>query len=470
MSTTRPGAYSFAMCVPIGLLLAASPVALAAPPTAAPTAAEVAKEITPEACRTTVDTLAAFGTRHTLSDTTSDTRGIGAARRWIKKELESYSKAAGDRLKVDFEEYDLPKGPRVPEGAHIVNVVGILPGTMKEAAGRAYYVVGHYDSRNGDGMDITGDAPGANDNASGTTVVMQCAKALALHPPEATIVFLATSGEEQGLLGAKAHADKMAMTKSYLIRGVLNNDIVGDPYGWSVGGKEDPHDRQVIRVFSEGLPRNATAEQLAQIRSLGSEVDSTNRQLARYIAEVAQKEHMAIQPRVTYRLDRFLRGGDHSSFSEAGFAAVRFSVPKEDYNRQHQNVREETGSDGKKVQYGDIPRFVDAGYLADVARLNATVLLNLANAPSSPEAARLITAQLDTTTTMRWSASPEPDVAGYEVVWRETTSPMWDHVRDVGMATEIHLDLCKDDWFFGVRAYDKDGYRSPVSFAGAAKD
>lgn len=456
------------MNVPIlaaGCCLVAS-VAVAAPPPAA----DVMRDVSEANCRQIVDSLVGFGTRHTLSDTTSPIRGIGAARTWIKAEMSRYAEASGGSMTVEFEEFNVPKGPRVPDGAHIVNVIGVLPGTMPEAGRRAYYVVGHYDSRNSDGMDITGDSPGANDNASGTAVVMECARVLALHPPEATIVFLATSGEEQGLLGAKAHADKMAMTKSWIVSGVLNNDIVGDPSAGPRQGEQNPQDRFVIRVFSEGLPRNASAEQLAQIRSLGSEVDSINRQLARYVAEIAAKENTALKPRVTYRLDRFLRGGDHSSFSEAGFAAVRMSAPKEDYNRQHQNIREEKGADGAVIQYGDLPGFVDAGYVADVARLNAAVLYNLANAPSTPANARLITAQLETSTTMRWSASPEPDVAGYEVVWRGTTSPTWDHVKDVGVATEAKLDLCKDDWFFGVRAYDKDGYRSPVMFATAARE
>ena len=449
--------------------LLAPSLAQAAPP-ATPHARDVSAQVQPDNCKKIVQTLVDFGTRHTLSDTQSPTRGIGAARTWIRDEMRRYSQAADGRLRVDFEEFDVPKGPRVPDGAHIVNVLAVIPGTMKEAAGRAYYVVGHYDSRNGDGMDVKGDAPGANDNASGTAVVMECARVLALHPAESTLVFLATSGEEQSLLGARAHADKMALTKSWLIRGVLNNDIVGDPSAAPLGSAPDPRDRTLVRVFSDGLPRNATAEQVAQIRSLGSEVDSVSRQLARYVAETAAIEGCALTPRVTYRLDRFLRGGDHSCFSDNGFPAVRFSVPKEDYNRQHQDIRREKDAKGVETQFGDIPEFVDAGYVADVARLNATILYNLANAPSVPENARLVTAQLETTTTMRWSSSPEPDVAGYEVVWRETTNPTWDHVKDVGTATEAKLDLCKDDWFFGVRAYDKDGYRSPVAFAGASKE
>jgi Zn-dependent M28 family amino/carboxypeptidase len=431
---------------------------------------ETAARISEPECRRIVDALAAFGTRHTLSDTASPTRGIGAARNWIRDELTRSSRAGGGRMRVEFESFDLPPGPRVPNGATVINVVAVLPGTMPEASRRAYYVVGHYDSRASEGLDADADSPGANDNASGTAVVMEIARVLADQPLESTVVFLATAGEEQGLLGAKAHADKMASTKAYSIMGVLNNDIVGDPYGETWGGTRDPADRAVVRVFSEGLPRNASAEQLSQIRSLGSEVDSSNRQLARYVAEIADLERTAVRARVTYRLDRFLRGGDHTPFSEAGFPAVRFTAPREDYARQHQDVRTVVGNDGEPIRYGDTPEFVDAGYIADVARLNATVLVHLASAPSPPTSVRMLTAELTTNTTLRWTASPEPDTAGYEVVWRATTSPTWDHARDIGNTQEATIDLSKDDWFFGVRAYDRDGYRSPVVFAGAARE
>ncbi|MCK6477992.1 MAG: M28 family metallopeptidase [Phycisphaerales bacterium] len=433
-----------------------------------PLARQVMSAISPDECRRIVDTLAGFGTRHTLSDTASETRGIGAARRWIKAEMEKSAAASGGRMRVEFEEFDLPPGARIPQGARVVNVIAVLPGSMPEAAGRACYVVGHYDSRNGDGADAVGDAPGANDDASGTAVVMECARVLAATKLDATVVFLATAGEEQGLLGAKAHAEKIAGAKTWTIGGVLNNDIVGDPHGWRWGKTDDPADRLTVRVFSEGLPRNASAETLAQIRSLGGEVDSINRQLARYVAEVAQVEQTAVRPRVTYRLDRFLRGGDHLSFSESGFAAVRFTAPREDYTRQHQDVTTVEGPGGTTLPYGDVPRFVDAEYVADVARLNAAVLVHLANAPAAPSNVRMLTAQLETSTALRWSPSAEPDVAGYEVVWRDTTSPTWDHVKDVGDATTASFELSKDDWFFGVRAYDQDGYRSPVTFAGVA--
>lgn len=452
---------------------------------APPTPAQVCPRIDRDRIERTVRTLAGFGTRHSLSDTTSETRGIGAARRWMKKDLEDASHAAGGKLQVSLEEFEAPPGPRIPKPHPVANLVAVLPGTMPEAAARRYYVVGHYDSMCANVNDPNCDAPGANDDASGTAVAMELSKVLAGTPLESTVVFLCTVGEEQGLVGAKYHADQ-ARTRGERILGVLNNDIVGDPYGkYHPLLQADPAGdfnlrtllRQdsdaanlaelagVVRVFSEGLPRNASAERLAEMRSLAAESDSTSRQLARYVSEIAEKEKTDLRPKLVFRLDRFLRGGDHSMFNENGFPAVRLTVPVEDYTRQHATVQPRSGR-----PYGDLPEYVDFEYVASVARLNAAVLINLANAPSPPGSVRIVTAQLTTTTTLRWTHSPEPDVAGYEVVWRDTTSPVWDHAKDVGDKSEITLDIPKDDVFFGVRSYDKDGYKSPVVFAGAARE
>lgn len=431
-----------------------APVVVAAPAGPPVLPAQVMAEISSARVKASVEKLVSFGTRHTLSETQSETRGIGAARRWIKSEFKSY----GPKLIVFFDEFDAPPSARVPQGGQVVNVVALLPGTMKETK-RAYYVVGHYDSRNGDAMDATGDSPGANDDASGTAVVMEIARVLAERPLESTVVFLCTAGEEQGLIGAKFHADRAAAEKGLDIRGVLNNDIVGDPS--SPAGPI----RDRIRLFSEGLPRNPTAERLAQLRSLSAESDSASRQLARFIFETAQQEQTAIKPMLVFRPDRFLRGGDHSAFNEAGFPAVRFTVMHEWYDRQHQDVVQK---DGKP--YGDVAEFVDADYVGNVARLNAAVLVRLANAPSAPPDARVLTKALQNDTTVKWSPSPEPDVAGYEIVWRDTTAPMWEHAMDAGNATEKTIPVSKDIAFIGVRAYDRDGYRSPVSFCAAGQD
>jgi hypothetical protein len=413
---------------------------------------DVHQRITPEGVRHSVEMLVSFGTRHTMSDAMSATRGIGAARRWIREELASIEPKG--RLEVFDETFQTPKGPRIDVPTELVNVIAVLPGLMPEATNRRYYVVGHYDSRASDQMDREIDAPGANDDASGVAVVIECARALASERLDATIVFLATPGEEQGLLGAHYRASQ-AKADGEDVRAVLNNDIVGDPMG----------ERGLIRVFSEGIPRNAGAEELARIRGLSAESDGGSRQLARYIEEVATIESCAVRPMMVFRPDRFLRGGDHSAFNERGFSAVRFTVVHENYDLQHQDVRVE----GER-RFGDTPDHVDAAYLADVARLNAAALLHLANAPSTPADVRIVTAQLERATTLRWSASPEPDVAGYEVVWRDTTEPRWTDSTDVGNVTQITLPLNKDNVFIGVRAYDSEGYRSPVGFAGAARE
>ncbi|HWM88295.1 MAG TPA: M28 family peptidase [Kofleriaceae bacterium] len=433
----------------------------AVPPGSPPAAVtEMLGEISAERVKQDVVALAGFGTRHTLSDTESPTRGIGAARNWIKAEMERGAAASkGSAMAVSFDSHKVePDGKRVTRTVDVVNVVAVLPGTMPQAAGRRYYVIGHYDSRRSDPLDATGDSPGANDDASGTAVVIELSRVLAARKLDATLVFMATAGEEQGLLGAKGHA-AAARAAGIDIRGVLSNDIVGDPTAPSGAVHRDR-----IRVFSEALPEQATPEALVELRRLAAESDSPSRQLARYVAEVAAWHDLEVQAQPIFRHDRFLRGGDHSAFNSSGYPAVRFTVVEEHYNRQHQDVRSEGG-----VAYGDLPAHVDGAYLAGVAQVNGAALMHLANAPSTPADARIITAELANDTTLRWSASPEPDVAGYEVLWRETTSPFWQHRRDVGATTEVRLPMSKDNWFFAVRAYDKEGYRSPAAFPRAAE-
>lgn len=396
----------------------------ALPPTPPPPeVAAILRGIDGARMKSDVERLAAFGTRHTLSDTGSPTRGIGAARRWIEEEMR---RAGGGALRVTLEPHLVrADGKRVARDVEVVDVVGTLPG----ASARRYYAVAHYDSRCTDVMDSGCDAPGANDDASGVAVLLELARALSAHRFDGTVVLLATAGEEQGLLGAKEHAAALGGVE---VGGVLNDDIVGDP------ATGDPH---VVRVFSKG------------------DDDAPSRQLARFVAETADWEKLDLLPRLVLRADRVLRGGDHLPFDESGFAAVRLTASGEDFTRQHQNVRLEGG-----VRYGDTPEHVDAAYLAGVARVNAAALVHLADAPEPPPQARLV-AELSNDTLLRWSPSRAPDVAGYEVVWRDTTSATWDHARDVGRATEARLPSSKDDFFYGVRAYDAAGYRSPVAFA-----
>jgi hypothetical protein len=449
-----------ALCLTTGSTLAqpVEPMLVTLPKTPPALPGQVMSQIDDTKAKSFVEKLASFGTRHTLSDTTSDVRGIGAARRWIKSQFEEFSKGGGGRLQVSFEEFQQPPVARVPQEATLVNVVAVLPGTMPEAAKRRYYVVGHYDSRNGETLDVTADAPGANDDASGTAVVMEIARVLADKKLDATVVFLATAGEEQGLLGAAYHAAQ-ASGRGESIRGVLSNDIVGDPTGPDDADGKPVATRDRIRVFSEGVPKNAPAEVMARIRTLAAESDSPSRELSRYVYEVGMVQRAPVRAFVVNRPDRFLRGGDHLAFNDNGFPAVRFTTIHEHYDRQHQNVTQKNGK-----PYGDVPEFVDATYLGNVARLNAATIVHLANAPSSPPNTRILTAKLENDTTLNWDPSPEPDLAGYEVVWRDTTSPIWLNVKDVGKVTEVTLPINKDNVFFGVRAYDKDGYRSPAAF------
>ena len=423
---------------------------------------QVAGEISPDSCISYVATLADFGTRHTLSETESESRGIGAARRWIKTEFERIAADSGRSgdvaITVEFDTHRIEGGRRIREPVDIVNVKMTIPGSMPEARGRLYYVIAHYDSRASGSMDAESDAPGANDDGSGTALCLEIARVLSRHTLDATVIIMPVAGEEQGLYGSRAHA-KAALEAGLDVRAVLSNDIVGDPTG---PGGRNARDR--VRVFSEGVPPTVPSQNHWRfIRSLSAENDSNSRQLARYVAQVAELHDLPVKPMLIYRPDRFLRGGDHTGFNEVGFAAVRFTEVFENYDRQHQDVRTE----GER-SYGDLTEHVDGGYLADVARLNAATIVHLANAPSEPPNARIIVAGLSIDTTLRWDESPEPDVAGYEVVWRETTAPRWQHVKDVGNVTEATLPLSKDNWYFGVRAYDRDGYRSPIVFPVAA--
>lgn len=443
------------------------------PPEGPPPAAAqgAAAQVNSQNAKAIVEKLASFGTRHTLSETESEERGIGAARRWIKTTMEEYAKAGapGNGMRVELEEFDAPPSARLPEGARIVNVVAVLPGTMpleEGAVRRAYYVVAHYDSRNAEAMDAKGDAPGANDDASGVAVVMECARVLASRGPlEQTVVFLCTAAEEQGLIGAKYHAENVATAKPYMIGGVLNNDIVGDPSSSPDAEGRSRETRDRIRVFSEALPRAAGAAEYARLRATTAEGDSPSRQLARLVSDVAVWHDLPVKPTLIFRQDRFMRGGDHIAFNEAGFAAVRLTEVDEVYDRQHVGITEK---DGKP--YGDLPEFVDEEYLGNVVKLNVAAIVHLASSPSAPTEVRIITAELGNDTLLRWAPSPEPDIAGYEVVWRETTSPVWQHAQNVGNFTEARLPIGKDDVFFGVRAYDKDGFRSPVVFPGVARE
>lgn len=445
----------------LGCATTAPSVPMGAPP---PEVDAILGSVSPDRMESDLRMLVGFGTRHTLSETESDTRGIGAARRYIRDQFQLIADASdrtGDEaIRVEMDRHQIPAdGRRVFRDVEMVNPMLIIPGSMPAARDRLYYVIGHYDSRASEANDVTSDAPGADDDGSGTVLTMELARVFAQRRFDATVIFMPVAGEEEGLYGSRAHA-KAAREKGLDIRAVLSNDIVGDP----TAPDGSMHDDQV-RVFSEGITVGASAKEAAAIRRMGAENDSPSRQLARYVAMTAAWQGLPVQPWLIWRPDRFLRGGDHTGFNESGYAAVRFCEVAENYDRQHQDVRVENGR-----RFGDEIEFVDFEYLAGVARVNGAALAHLANAPSKPGDARIVAAQLTNDTTLRWEASPEPDVAGYEIMIRETSAPQWRVLEDVGNVTEATVGYSKDNWFFGVRAYDGEGYRSLVAYPKAARE
>jgi Zn-dependent M28 family amino/carboxypeptidase len=418
-------------------------------PAADPRVTAALQDVSSARIQTSIEKLVSFGTRLTLSaqdaSAISTGHGIGAAREWIRSEFERYSKDCGGCLEVKTDAFIEQPTERIPQPTQITNVYAVLKGSDPESAKRIVLVTGHYDSRNSDTFDAKGDAPGANDDASGTAVSLECARVLSKLKFPATIIFLAVAGEEQGLNGSK-HLAHMARQQGWNIDAVLNNDIVG-------GNKGEGQDPSVVRVFSEGIPASADEKQLRQISGLGGESDSSSRELARYIAETGRTYNAGIRPLLIFRLDRYLRGGDHYSFNQEGFSAVRFTEYREDFNHQHQNVRKENG-----IQYGDLPEFVNFDYVAAVARLNAATLASLAFAPAPPVNVRLETANLENDSTLSWGAAE--GASSYEVVWRDTSAPDWEHAQPVGNVTRATLKLSKDNVIFAVRAVDNEGHRS----------
>ncbi|TDO41657.1 M20/M25/M40 family metallo-hydrolase [Paractinoplanes brasiliensis] len=408
----------------------------------------ILREIDPGRIETIVRKLVSFGTRHTLSSQDDPVRGIGAARDWIFAELKRHAAASGGRMTVELQSFVQPVSPRVPVPTTITNVIATLRGSV--TPDRTYVVTGHYDSRVSDVMDAVKDAPGADDDASGVAVVMELARVMATRRPEATIVFAAVAGEEQGLYGSD-HLAQSYRDRNTDIQAMFSNDIVGT--GDAHDGSR-PSDR-TVRLFVEGVPTSETAADANLRRSVGGENDGPSRQLGRFVKDV---EPDGADVRVVWRRDRYLRGSDHISFLLRGYPAARFTEPRENFAHEHQDVRVEDG-----VQYGDLPEFCDFDYIARVARVNAAALWSLAQAPGMPRGVVIDTTRLTNDTTLRWELGAEPDLAGYEVVWRETTAPDWEHSRAVGKVTTVTIDLSKDNLFFGVRAVDTDGHRSPVA-------
>ena len=445
-----------AACLAAGCATTATAPAAARTQAAAnPTIAAVVSEVSPARIEATIRTLAAFGTRNSFSDTQSDTRGIGAARRWIKSQLEECSRAAGGRLQVAFDTHHVESGPRIPRPLDFVNVVATLPGDQPESRERIYVVSGHYDSMPTDPTDGASDAPGANDDASGTAVSMELACVMSHYQFNATLVFLAVAGEEQGLLGSEGWA-KAAKAKGLNVAGMLDDDIVGGSQS-----RDGRLERDRLRLFAEGIPakKELSDEALTAIRT-GGENDLPTRQLARFVKAVGERYVAGIKVDVHWRRDRYLRGGDHFSFLDQGYPAVRFTEPNENWNHQHQNVRVENG-----IQYGDLAEFVDFPFVAQVARVNGAALAALALAPSTPKGVEMEVRPYEVETNIRWAANPEPDVAGYRVVWRATAAADWEHSRDFGNVTRATLsDVLKDDYQFGVEACNRSGLCSVAAY------
>lgn len=393
--------------------------------------------------------MVSFHTRHTLSDTLSKTKGIGAARTWIKSEFEKYSAESGGRLQVSYDTFtQLADGRRIKEAVVLKNVMAILPGTDPSDK-RMLMVSGHYDSRVTDVMNVKDFAPGANDDASGVAAVMEMARVMSKYKFSSTLVFVAFVGEEQGLYGA-ANLAKRAKEEGWNVHLLMNNDIVGNSYGMET----DIKDNKSVRVFSEGVAANETKEQAAARQSAGTENDGKARQAVRYIKEVAERYVDQLDVKLIYRRDRYLRGGDHTPFSKQGFAAVRVTEMNEDFNRQHQDVRTENG-----FKFGDLPEYVDYTYLQKVTKMNMSVMANLGLATQEPENVIVITSGLTNKTTLKWDAPNGKSPYGYYVLMRETTSPFWERKFFV-KENQATLNYSKDNYFFAVQSVDEKGHES----------
>ncbi len=384
----------------------------------------------------TVRTLVSFGTRNTLSTQDDPKRGIGAARDWLYQQFQDIAKTSDGRMTVELQTFEQQPGNRIPTATKLTNVVATLRGT--DSPDRIYVVSGHYDSMCTSPTDAQCDAPGADDDASGVAAVLESARVMAPHKFDATIVFMAVAGEEQGLYGSTYFA-KQAKEKNWNIDAMFTNDIVGNG-------------TNTVRLFAESGGVISPAA--------GGENDGQSRQLARYIVETAHRYLPNFKVWMIWRRDRYLRSGDHVPFLDQGYPAVRFTEPNENYHHQHQNVRVEDG-----VQYGDLPEFDKFAYIANVARVNTAALASMALAPARPKDVHILTTRLTNDTDLEWTPNSESNFDHYEIVWRDTTAAVWTHSKAIGRdAKYAAKDMSKDNYFFGVRAVSRDGVKSPVSY------
>lgn len=405
-----------------------------------------------------IETLVSFGTRHTLSETKSDTRGIGAARRWIKAEFDKISKDCGGCLEVYFQSDIISGEKRIPTATEVKSVIAIQRGTTDP--NRYVIMSGDIDSRVSDPMNFTADSPGANDNASGLAGTIEAARVLSKYKFNGSIVYAALAGEEQGLFGGKIMAEQ-AKKDGWRIKAVLNNDMIGN-----IEGINGVINNTTARIFAEGTRQTETPEEAQIRRFTGGEVDSPSRNLARYIDWMADRYIPNLDTMVVYRLDRFRRGGHHRPFNDLGFPGIRIMETNEHYHRQHQDLRVENG-----IKYGDTIDGVNFDYAAKLTALNAVSLAGMAWAPNPPTKVS-IKGAVQPSTTLSWAKANQkenPQLAGYKVYWRYTDAPQWQFSRYVGDVTEYTLkNVVIDNYFFGVASVSKDGHESPIVFPGAA--
>ncbi|MCR8668545.1 M28 family metallopeptidase [Aestuariibaculum sp. M13] len=415
---------------------------------------DIIDAISAERIEKDIETLVNFGTRNTFSDTLSDTRGIGAARRWIKQEFENISKDCNNCLDVFYQkDYVTKKGNnRVPHDAWVVNVIAIQKGTKYP---NSYIIMsGDIDSRASDTMDFTTDAPGANDNASGMAGTIEAARVLSNYKFEHSIVYVGLSGEEQGLFGGKGLAN-YAKNHNWDIVGVFNNDMIGN-----IKGVDGVIDNRAFRIFSEPVPANEPEQTRNLRRFYGGEVDGISRQLARYIHKTTKTYMPEMNPLMIYRLDRFGRGGHHRPFNDLGFPAIRIMEAHENYTHQHQDIREENG-----IKYGDVLEHVNFEYAKKLTAVNAINLASLASAPPAPKEVA-IGGIVEASAKLKWNKVD--GAKGYKIYWRDTTSPTWDYSRYVGDVSDFTLEgFVIDNYFFGIAAIDEDGFESIVTFPNA---
>jgi hypothetical protein len=413
---------------------------------------DIIEKVSSERIESDIRRLVGFGTRNTFSDTISETRGIGAARRWIKFEFDQISANCKNCLEV-FYQKDLVTpgdGRSVPKEAWVVNVVAIQKGS--KFPNRYIIMSGDIDSRNSDTMDYTGDAPGANDNASGMAGTIEAARLLSNYEFENSIIYLGLSGEEQGLFGGKGLAE-YAQKNKWDIIGILNNDMIGN-----IEGLDGVIDNRTFRIFSEPVPPTETEEERNKRRFYGGEVDGISRQLARYVLKTTQTYMPEMNPMMIYRLDRFGRGGHHRPFNDLGFAGIRIMEAHENYNHQHQDLRTENG-----IKYGDLIEGINFEYAAKLTAVNAINLASMAWAPKPPEDVE-IGGIVEPSTKLRWK-KVDGNITGYKIYWRDTTAPQWQHSRFVGDVDEFTLDgIVIDNFFFGVASLGKNGFESMVVF------